>query len=36
LQHSGNSYRALLEAFHLPARDYQKFMDFLRHHHLKP
>lgn len=36
LQHSGNSYRALLAAFHLPAGDYQKFMDFLRHHDLKP
>lgn len=36
LQHSGNSYRALLDIFHLPASDYQKFMDFLRHHNLKP
>ncbi len=36
LRHCGNSYRALLQAFHLPGRDYQKFMDFLRHHDLKP
>lgn len=36
LQHSGNSYRALLETFHLPRSDYQKLMDFLRHHDLKP
>ncbi|HKJ68324.1 MAG TPA: hypothetical protein VKA68_10250 [bacterium] len=30
------SYKALLTLFHLPERDYQKFMDFLRHHDLKP
>ena len=36
LQHCGNSYRALLDLFHLPPADYQKFMDFLRHHRLKP
>jgi transcriptional regulator with GAF, ATPase, and Fis domain len=30
------SYRRLLESFGLPADDYQKFMDFLRHHRLKP
>jgi hypothetical protein len=32
---SGGSYRQLLEVFHLPAADYQRFMDFLRHHALK-
>jgi transcriptional regulator with GAF, ATPase, and Fis domain len=30
------SYRALLELLHLPLADYQKLMDFLRHHQLKP
>lgn len=30
------SYRALLEDFHLPLADYQRFMDFLRHNRLKP
>jgi DNA-binding NtrC family response regulator len=33
---SGRSYRRLLDTFHLPASDYQKFMDYLRHHDLKP
>ena len=32
---AGN-YRRLLEAFRLPSTDYQRFMDFLRHHNLKP
>jgi two-component system NtrC family response regulator len=32
---SGGSYRQLLEVFRLPAADYQRFMDFLRHHALK-
>lgn len=36
LERSGNSYRALLATFHLPDSAYQKLMDFLRHHHLKP
>lgn len=30
------SYRRLLEVLRLPAGDYQRFMDFLRHHELKP
>ncbi len=30
------SYRRLLEAFRLSAHEYQRFMDFLRHHDLKP
>ncbi len=30
------SYRRLLDLFRLPGSDYQKFMDFLRHHRLKP
>jgi DNA-binding NtrC family response regulator len=30
------SYRRMLALFHLPPDDYQKFMDFLRHHRLKP
>jgi DNA-binding NtrC family response regulator len=29
-------YRRLLGLLHLPASDYQRFMDFLRHHDLKP
>lgn len=33
---AGGSYRKLLEVLHLPADDYQRFMDFLRHHRLKP
>jgi DNA-binding NtrC family response regulator len=33
---SGGSYRRLLELFRLPADEYQKFMDCLRHHDLKP
>jgi DNA-binding NtrC family response regulator len=35
LDEAGN-YRNLLEVFGLPASDYQRFMDFLRHHDLKP
>jgi len=31
-----NSYRDLLNVFGLSMSDYQKFMDFLRHHQLKP
>ncbi len=30
------NYRKLLDLFHLPAADYQRFMDFLRHQNLKP
>jgi len=36
LDAAGGSYRKLLELLHLPASDYQRFMDFLRHHDLKP
>ncbi len=36
LQRCANSYRQLLERIHLPGSDYQRFMDFLRHHDLKP
>ncbi len=36
LAHSGNSYKRLLQLFHLREADYQRFMDFLRHHRLKP
>ena len=30
------NYRKLLDVLHVPASDYQRFMDFLRHHNLKP
>lgn len=30
------SYRRLVELFGMPQADYQRFMDFLRHHKLKP
>jgi two-component system nitrogen regulation response regulator GlnG len=33
---SRGSYRRLLEVFNLPGADYQRLMDFLRHHDLKP
>jgi DNA-binding NtrC family response regulator len=33
---AGGNYRRVLELFRLPASDYQRFMDFLRHHDLKP
>jgi transcriptional regulator with GAF, ATPase, and Fis domain len=36
LMKSRGSYRHLLREFNLPDADYQKFMDFLRHHRLKP
>ena len=36
LQATSGNYRGLLELFNLPSTDYQKFMDFLRHHTLKP
>ncbi len=31
-----SSYQKLLESVGLPRSDYQRFMDFLRHHDLKP
>jgi ABC-type proline/glycine betaine transport system substrate-binding protein len=36
LEATQGSYRDLLGIFHLPLSDYQKLMDFLRHHKLKP
>jgi DNA-binding NtrC family response regulator len=33
---SEGNYRQLLARLRLPASDYQRFMDFLRHHNLKP
>ncbi len=36
LRRSEGSYRKLLDLFGLPQEDYQRFMDFLRHHRLKP
>jgi DNA-binding NtrC family response regulator len=36
LSSSSGSYRRLVELFRLPGSDYQRFMDFLRHHDLKP
>lgn len=30
------NYRQLLSRFNMPRSDYQRFMDFLRHHRLKP
>ena len=36
LEATHGSYRGLLELLELPASDYQRFMDFLRHHDLKP
>src|ERR1051325_2994134 len=36
LSESDGNYRRLLVAFRLPVTDYQRFMDFLRHHNLKP
>jgi hypothetical protein len=36
LETTSGNYRRLLELFNLPAGDYQRFMDFLRHHNLKP
>jgi DNA-binding NtrC family response regulator len=32
----GGSYHHLLDSLNLPKSDYQRFMDFLRHHDLKP
>ena len=36
LRRSENSYRDLVVTLRLRDSDYQKFMDFLRHHRLKP
>jgi transcriptional regulator with GAF, ATPase, and Fis domain len=36
LTSSQGNFRNLLDLFRLPGGDYQKFMDFLRHHRLKP
>lgn len=36
LARTGGSYRRLLDEFRIPSTGYQKFMDFLRHHRLKP
>lgn len=36
LREAGFSYRRLLDLWGMPAAHYQKFMDFLRHHRLKP
>ena len=36
LARSDGSYQKLLAVFNMPPSDYQKFMDHLRHHRLKP
>jgi transcriptional regulator with GAF, ATPase, and Fis domain len=36
LAHSGGSYKRLVALFSIADGDYLKFMDFLRHHRLKP
>jgi DNA-binding NtrC family response regulator len=36
LEEVWGSYKSLMTVFGLPESDYQKFMDFLRHHDLKP
>ena len=36
LRLSGGSYKRLLDIFNIAQEDYLKFMDFLRHHNLKP
>jgi len=36
LEACGGRYDRLTERFGLPKTDYQRFMDFLRHHRLKP
>ena len=36
LREAHGNYRRLLDLWRLPAGSYQKFMDFLRHHRLKP
>jgi DNA-binding NtrC family response regulator len=35
LRMASHNYRQLIELFNLPGSDYQRFMDFLRHHNLK-
>jgi transcriptional regulator with GAF, ATPase, and Fis domain len=35
LAETSGSYNKVLALFHLPAQDYHRFMDFLRHHDLK-
>jgi DNA-binding NtrC family response regulator len=35
LETSSHNYRQVLSLFNLPSGDYQRFMDFLRHHNLK-
>ena len=36
LSETTGNYRRILSLFNLPSHEYQKFMDFLRHHNLKP
>jgi two-component system response regulator AtoC len=36
LSETTGNYRRVVSLFNLPSSDYQKFMDFLRHHDLKP
>ena len=36
LDEADHNYRNVLQLFGMPASDYQRFMDFLRHHDLKP
>ena len=36
LTHAHGSYRRAAEAFQISEQDYHKYMDFLRHHRLKP
>lgn len=36
LEVTGGSYKDLVPLFNMPCDDYSKFMDFLRHHRLKP
>ncbi len=36
LREAQGSYRRLIELWRIPGSQYQKFMDFLRHHRLKP
>jgi DNA-binding NtrC family response regulator len=36
LADSDGSYQKLIDSLNLPRTDYQRFMDFLRHHDLKP
>jgi DNA-binding NtrC family response regulator len=36
LEAARGSYQRVLDVLHVPQADYQRFMDFLRHHRLKP